>query len=552
MTETNQMQTKKAVIYCRVSTKEQAEEGNSLVSQERLCREYAAKEGYEVAEVFIERGESAKTAERKELQRMLTFCTSKKDFIHAVIAYKVDRISRNIADYSLIKVRLKKFNVVIKSITEFFEDTPAGRFMENIIANVGQFDNDVRTERAVGGMREATLEGRYVWKAPTGFSNTKVNGKCTIKPNEYAPLVKEAFELIATRMYSTEEVRLKMVKKGLVNNKGNPIHHSHFFLILRNPMYKGKIKKFGKEFQGTFDPIVSEELFDLVQAILKRRKFNSKFYLHDNPDFPLRRFVINDDGKQITGYWSQGRNLKYPYYSFTKPGTTIRKEELERKFMLFLSQYSFDTIHLKEMRTYLIKYFEKKANKTQQNIGSIQSRINEINSSIDNLIKLESRGSISTTILEDRVKQFDNELYELKKLLINRENTEVNIPQLLKFAAKSLNDIAYLWKISPSEIQKQLQRFEFPEGIIFNGMNFRTATICSVFKAKELIDGAKSIIVPSEYGGKNTMSGTKLPPSGLNLLETKAFWEEVVAELVQLERILSQHSSPEQVSEVDT
>jgi len=99
---------KRAVIYCRVSTKEQVEEGNSLVSQERLCREYALKEGYEVVEVFIENGESAKTADRKELQRMLALCTTKKDFIHAVIAYKVDRISRNIADYSLIKVRLKK------------------------------------------------------------------------------------------------------------------------------------------------------------------------------------------------------------------------------------------------------------------------------------------------------------------------------------------------------------------------------------------------------------------------------------------------------------
>ncbi|MBS1503771.1 MAG: recombinase family protein, partial [Bacteroidetes bacterium] len=93
----------KAVIYCRVSTKEQVEDGNSLVTQERLCREYAYKEGFEVAEVFIEKGESAKTADRKELNRLLDFCTKKKNTVQAVIAYKLDRISRNLGDYSYIK-----------------------------------------------------------------------------------------------------------------------------------------------------------------------------------------------------------------------------------------------------------------------------------------------------------------------------------------------------------------------------------------------------------------------------------------------------------------
>ncbi len=64
---------KQAVIYCRVSTKEQAEEGNSLVTQERNCREYALKNGYDIAHVFIEQGESAKTADRTELQKLFIF-----------------------------------------------------------------------------------------------------------------------------------------------------------------------------------------------------------------------------------------------------------------------------------------------------------------------------------------------------------------------------------------------------------------------------------------------------------------------------------------------
>jgi site-specific DNA recombinase len=85
---------KNAVLYCRVSTKEQVEEGNSLVTQEKMCREYAVAHGYSVAQIFIEQGESAKTADRTELKKLLDYCSNKKHQIDAVIAYKIDRISR--------------------------------------------------------------------------------------------------------------------------------------------------------------------------------------------------------------------------------------------------------------------------------------------------------------------------------------------------------------------------------------------------------------------------------------------------------------------------
>jgi site-specific DNA recombinase len=156
---------KRAVLYVRVSTKEQVDEGNSLNTQEKHCREYALKNGYEVAEVFVEQGESAKTSMRTELQRMLLYCSDKKNKVNAVISYKIDRLSRNTDDYSQLRILLKRYGVEIKSVTEYFENTPAGRFMENIISNVAQFDNDVRAERCAGGMKDAMREGRYVWMA---------------------------------------------------------------------------------------------------------------------------------------------------------------------------------------------------------------------------------------------------------------------------------------------------------------------------------------------------------------------------------------------------
>src|SRR5579871_3865165 len=100
-------ESKWAVIYCRVSTREQVEEGNSLSTQEKMCKEYALKNGFEVKRVFIEEGESAKTRNRTELKKLLEYCSNKKNQIQAIIAYKIDRISRNIDDYSQIRILLK-------------------------------------------------------------------------------------------------------------------------------------------------------------------------------------------------------------------------------------------------------------------------------------------------------------------------------------------------------------------------------------------------------------------------------------------------------------
>src|SRR5436309_3076270 len=111
----NDTSPKKAVIYCRVSTKEQVDDGNSLATQQRLCTEYALKHGYEIVEKFIEEGESAKTQNRTQLQLLLTYCSNRKNNIEAVIAYKIDRISRNTDDYSQIRIILKRYGVHIRS-----------------------------------------------------------------------------------------------------------------------------------------------------------------------------------------------------------------------------------------------------------------------------------------------------------------------------------------------------------------------------------------------------------------------------------------------------
>ncbi len=482
----NQLEEKRAVIYCRVSTKEQVDEGNSLVTQERICRDYAEKNEYKVSHVFIEKGESAKTADRPELKKLLKFCTSKKGIVNAVISYKVDRISRNIADYSVIRGTLKRYGVEIRSVTEYFEDTPAGRFMENIIANVGQFDNDVRAERCAGGMRDAAIEGRYVWMAPIGYDNVKVNNKVTIAPNEKAPLILKAFELVATGIYSTNEVWDIISKGGLVTRNDKPLARSNFYVLLRNPMYKGIIKKFGKEYPGTFAPIVSAALFDTVQRILSGKKNLISHYLHENPDFPLRRFVSDEKGNTITGYWSKGKRLKYPYYSFKLPRSTVRKEVLEGTFVDLLSKYEFDVGLFEIFKSFLNESLEK----IKGSENSHDARLSHINKQIDSLLDMKIGQRINDETFYTKIESLEAARDELTMLSNKKEKYDLN--DLLPFVKSALMEPHICWKNSSLSLKQKLQVFYFPQGVIFDGKNCRTPEICSLFKLKSYFEGQMS------------------------------------------------------------
>src|SRR5262249_23262544 len=158
--------------------------------------------------------------------------------------------------YSQLRILFRKYGVEIRSVTEYFENSPSGRFLENIIANVAQFDNEQRAERCTNGMREAMREGRYVWMAPIGYSNdAKYNGKPTIQPNETAPLVKRSFELVATATRPIDEVWRQMVREGLKVKSGKAISRPHFHDMLRNPTYTGWIEKFGERNRGAFQGV---------------------------------------------------------------------------------------------------------------------------------------------------------------------------------------------------------------------------------------------------------------------------------------------------------
>ncbi len=104
----------KAVTYLRVSTKEQAEEGYSIPAQAEACRRFIADRSWEVADEYVDRGESARTADRPQLQAMLARLAEDPS-IDCLVVHKLDRLARNLEDHAAVRAALRKAGVQLHS-----------------------------------------------------------------------------------------------------------------------------------------------------------------------------------------------------------------------------------------------------------------------------------------------------------------------------------------------------------------------------------------------------------------------------------------------------
>ena len=211
--------------------------------------------------------------------------------------------------------------------------------MEGVLAAFAQFDNDVRSDRTRAGMKAALELGRWVFLAPIGYLNApRSMGKSLMPDPERAPLVRRAFEEYATGQFTKEQLLKRARAWGLTNRRGKPLTSQAIGVLLRNQLYAGivDVPEYGvRAKRGDFEPLISEDLFYRVQAILSGRVPSTAPRQRAHPDFPLRGFVRCEScGRGLTGSWSKGRSEYYAYYH-CRPGcraVNVTKAKLEGLF----------------------------------------------------------------------------------------------------------------------------------------------------------------------------------------------------------------------------
>ncbi len=283
----------RALIYLRVSTKEQATtggsaEGFSIPAQREACRRKASSLGAVVIDEFIDAGESARSKNRPELQRMLKYIDGEP--VDFVIVHKVDRLARNRADDVEISLALKNSGVTLVSCTENIDETPSGALLHGIMSSIAEFYSRNLANEVMKGLKQKAKTGGTPGRVPPGYSNVikREAGRelrtVEIDP-ERAPMVRWAFETYAGGEYSLVQLTDELDAMGMTSSPtakrvATPLSRSTVNRMLRNSYYISVVQYQGVQYEGAHEPLVSKETWHLVQAVLDAHNAGEKRRLH--------------------------------------------------------------------------------------------------------------------------------------------------------------------------------------------------------------------------------------------------------------------------------
>lgn len=298
----------KAVIFARVSSKAQEDEGYSLDSQLKLLRGYCKKKQLDVVKEFKIAETASKTQRRTVFHELLRYMSKNK--VHHFVVEKTDRAVRNMKDAATIYEWIDNDEQrVLHSVKEGLELHQQSRSQVKLmwgifVAFAKQYTDGLR-EEAMKGWAEKLAQGWLPAPPPPGYKTVTEYGKKIHVPDmEIVPSIVHIFKLAKLPDYNVRRITEVLAELGVTSRKGRSYSKSYVHKILTNPFYIGINRFDGKEYPGAQEPIISKKLFYEVQEKLHRPR-NRPGKKH-NPAF---RGVIHctDCGSMVTWQKQKGR-----------------------------------------------------------------------------------------------------------------------------------------------------------------------------------------------------------------------------------------------------
>ena len=474
-----------AIIYCRVSTKEQAEQGYSLDAQENECRKFAFNKGYVVDHVFVERGESAKTQNRTELQKIIKYTIENRGKIDALIIWKLNRLARNLSDQMQLIENFSTLKIRVLSVTETNEMNSSGNLMRNMIGSFSQFENEQRAEMTVNGMKQALKQGRWCWRANIGYKKEPDNtGKLILVPSADASFITKAFTLTETGLYKQADIVKELLKDGF-----KKINEKKLNVILRNPIYAGMMRNrwFPELLDGIHTPLISKATFSKVQLILDGKRLRITSYKRNHPDFPLRNFVRDPKcDRKMTAGWSTGRKKKrYGHYHCYTKGCrlNVKKHELEHRFQEHLESYHPNQDGFDLFEAILHNVWKDKQSKQFKDQNQIEKNIKDLTAKKELLYEFLMKGTIDDETYKRKIKEISEEI-STKQIEIGEKRIGMNndFDGCLKYCRFFMTNVASNWATGDIDLKQRFQTLLFPDKIYYDNGTFRTTATPLLFK----------------------------------------------------------------------
>lgn len=465
----NKRDGKDCVMWTRVSTKNQQDNGGSLETQKETCEAYAARCGYNIVKPFGGQYESAK-AEGKLVGEMYKYIKRNQN-ISTVLVSEFDRLSRTSWQSAKRLEEIRNMGIIVIA-TQYglSTETKEGMLMAKNTLNMAEWDNQNRTDKFTVGRENCMKSGAWIHQAPFGYYKEGKSRDTWCYLNEKGKLISKAFKW-KLEGYSTKEIIQKLSARGL------KICKQKLGRIFTNPFYAGKIYSEQTNFEmvdGQIEPAITYTDFLRLQEILSKRTGKYTQNKH-NPSFPLTKHVIcADDDTPFTAYTKEKKSKDavhyYDYYKCNKTGckTNVTAKEMHKKYEALLTRYDMPEELLPNFTSLIEDALRKYSDELISQRTLLKKKLAEIDNDIKNVRVRYATGKIDDETNMIAMKEFNNRkdlvILELDKCNLNLSNYEKQIPMVITTAS----NISDLWHNADLETKRKIQNLVFPDGIYWD------------------------------------------------------------------------------------
>ena len=318
---------KRCAVYCRVSSDERLDqEFNSIDAQKEAGHAYIASQRAEgwipVTDDYDDPGFSGGNTDRPALKRLLV--DIERGLIDIVVVYKIDRLTRSLADFAKMVELFDQRDVSFSAVTQQINSaTSMGRLMLNVLLSFAQFEREVTGERIRDKIAAAKRKGMWMGGVPS-IGYDVVNRQLVINEAE-AAVVRRIFEEMLT-IGSPTQIAANLTAEGITTKawttqegqtrSGTRIDKKYLHKLLRNRIYLGELSHKGSWYPGAHPPIIDQALWDKVHAVLAKdghaRSVETK--IRSRTDALLRGLLYTPSGERMYPTYSNKRGHKYHYY----------------------------------------------------------------------------------------------------------------------------------------------------------------------------------------------------------------------------------------------
>jgi site-specific DNA recombinase len=320
---------RKERVCCAIYTRKSSEEGleqefNSLQAQREACEAFIASQRHEgwmcLPKAYDDGGFSGATTDRPALQRLLADITVGR--VDTIVVYKIDRLTRSLADFAKIVEVLDARGASFVSVTQQFNTTTSmGRLTLNILLSFAQFEREVIGERIRDKIAASKRKGMWVGGIPP-LGYRAQDGKLLVVESE-AEIVRAIFRRYAA-LGSVRLLRDELEARG-INSKswttasdrrvgGKPLSRGALYLILQNRLYRGEIVHKGQSHPGEHTPIIDQLLWDAVQAQLAANTAERNSGTRTRQPSLLAGMLFDGNGNRMTPTHATKKGTRYRYY----------------------------------------------------------------------------------------------------------------------------------------------------------------------------------------------------------------------------------------------